>query len=42
MTLDEAKALAEQIIEALSTRFLLNQKNFLLKVVDENGFRTLE
>mmetsp|Transcript_36217 Transcript_36217/g.87415 ORF Transcript_36217/g.87415 Transcript_36217/m.87415 type:complete len:201 (+) Transcript_36217:128-730(+) len=42
--MDEGRAveLVEKCIQELKTRFLINQSNFIIKVIDKEGLRTLK
>lgn len=42
MTEDSAVTLVEKCIQELKTRFLINQSNFIIKVIDKEGVRTLK
>jgi len=42
LTQDEAVEIVEKCIKELQVRFLLSQTNFLIKVVDKDGVRTLK
>lgn len=42
MTQDEAVGIVEKCIKELQVRFILNQRNFLIKVVDKDGVRTIK
>ena len=42
MTLDEALDLLRLCVKELNTRFLINQKVFMVKVVDASGVREVE
>ena len=39
---DQAVNIVEKCIKELETRFLINQSNFIIKVIDEKGVRTLK
>ena len=39
---DMAVKLVEKCIRELEMRFLINQKNFIIKVIDKGGVRTLK
>lgn len=39
---EEGIALARKLVHELHTRFLMNQPNFVLKIVDKNGCRVLK
>ena len=41
LTLDEAVKIIQMCIDELKTRFLINQANFKVKVVDKDGVRVL-
>jgi len=41
LSLEEARGVVDKCIAELQTRFLISQPKFLIKVVDENGIRTL-
>lgn len=42
LTQDEAVAIVDKCVTELQTRFLLSQPNFIYKVVDKDGVRTLK
>jgi len=42
LTQDEAVQIVEKCIQELKVRFLLNQSNFLIKVIDKDGVRVVK
>lgn len=42
MNEDAAVTIVEKCIKELGMRFLMNQKNFIIKVIDKDGVRTLK
>lgn len=42
MTLAEGKDLVKKCIAELQTRFMLNQKAFMIKMVDKDGVRIID
>ena len=42
LTEDQAVDLVEKCMKELGMRFLMNQKNFIIKVIDKEGVRTLK
>ena len=42
LTEDEAIAIVEKCVAELATRFLVAQPNFIIKVIDEGGLRTVK
>lgn len=42
LTQDQAIKIVEKCIKELKMRFLMNQNNFILKVVDKEGVRTVK
>jgi 20S proteasome subunit beta 4 len=42
MTVDEALDLVRKCIAELGVRFLINQKAFMVKIVDASGVREVE
>lgn len=41
-TEEEAVQIVEHCIRELQMRFLINQSNFIIKVIDRDGLRTLK
>ena len=39
---DEAVAIVDKCIKELKVRFLMSQPNFIIKVIDKDGVRTLK
>jgi len=42
MTLEEGHEMAKKCVDQVRTRFLINQRKFIIKVVDKTGTKTLE